>query len=129
LVLNVIILQNMIIRFFSKLIFVNIVLIGFPWIGLSQAITLKSNLIHLPNKSVQTQNTYSGLHGFYKRYVSSQDGSSCQFAPSCSHYAKLAIIKHHLFLGIILTTDRLIRCNGHFEDHFFNAQGKAIDLP
>lgn len=128
-ILNVIILPIMITRFFLKSIFAFMLLFALPLVGLNQTLSLKSSYIQLPVKLDQTKSNYSGLHGFYKRFISSQDGASCQFAPSCSHYAKLAIKKHHLFLGIILTTDRLIRCNGHFEDHFFNGQGKAIDIP
>jgi uncharacterized protein len=49
---------------------------------------------------------------FYKKYVSSQDASSCSFTPSCSEYALIAIKKQGIFVGIINFWDRFSRCNG-----------------
>jgi len=46
----------------------------------------------------------------YQEILSSQDGNSCQFRPSCSHYGAEAVKKYQL-LGIFMTADRLIRCN------------------
>lgn len=47
----------------------------------------------------------------YKSFVSSDLGSHCQFSPTCSAFSA-EIIKHKgLWLGILLTSDRLIRCN------------------
>lgn len=54
----------------------------------------------------------TNLFVFYKKFVSSQDASSCSFAPSCSEYAILAIKKQGLFTGIINFWDRFSRCNG-----------------
>jgi putative component of membrane protein insertase Oxa1/YidC/SpoIIIJ protein YidD len=55
------------------------------------------------------------MHGsvwFYQDFISSQDDSYCNFAPSCSHYAQEAISSIGILKGIILTSDRLQRCNG-----------------
>lgn len=49
---------------------------------------------------------------FYKKYISSQDANSCTFHPSCSEYATLIIARKGLFMGGMLTFDRLSRCNG-----------------
>jgi putative membrane protein insertion efficiency factor len=47
----------------------------------------------------------------YKSFLSSDLGSQCQFSPTCSAFSA-EIIKHRgLWLGILLTSDRLIRCN------------------
>ncbi len=35
----------------------------------------------------------------------------CRFYPSCSQYSKLAIEKHGIVSGILLTLMRLLRCN------------------
>lgn len=51
------------------------------------------------------------LHGLYSRYLSSQDGNTCTFTPSCSRYASHAIRKKGVFAGVLMTTDRLCRCN------------------
>ena len=55
---------------------------------------------------------FSGLFFFYKEFVSSQDGSSCTFTPSCSSYAKQAIKKQGVVIGLINFFDRFSRCNG-----------------
>ena len=55
---------------------------------------------------------FGNLFNFYKKYISSQDASSCSFTPSCSEYALLAIKKQGIFIGIINFWDRYTRCNG-----------------
>ncbi|HPE86095.1 MAG: membrane protein insertion efficiency factor YidD [Bacteroidia bacterium] len=53
----------------------------------------------------------SGAFYFYKRFISSQDGSQCSFTPSCSEYAVLAIEKQGLIKGGLNFLDRFSRCN------------------
>lgn len=52
-----------------------------------------------------------GPYLFYKHFVSSQDGNACSFYPSCANYGVGSISEHGLFPGILLTFDRLTRCN------------------
>ena len=52
---------------------------------------------------------------FYQSYISTQDMPSCVFIPSCSHFAEQSIHHFGLIKGIILTSDRLQRCN-NFSD-------------
>jgi uncharacterized protein len=54
----------------------------------------------------------SGLFYFYKKFISSQDGSNCMFYPSCSEYAVQALRKEGMILGMMDAFDRLSRCNG-----------------
>ncbi len=54
---------------------------------------------------------FSNLFLFYKRFVSSQDISSCSFTPSCSVYAVQAIKSQGLVSGAINFFDRYSRCN------------------
>ena len=37
--------------------------------------------------------------------------SCCRCIPTCSNYAKEAIIKHGVLKGIILTIKRILKCN------------------
>lgn len=53
---------------------------------------------------------------FYRDYISSADGDRCPMSPSCSAYGEQAIRKHGIFMGWIMTCDRLIRC-GRDEVH------------
>lgn len=47
---------------------------------------------------------------FYQEYISPVDGNRCPMYPSCSSYAREAFENHGLFLGWVMTCDRLIRC-------------------
>lgn len=57
----------------------------------------------------------------YKRRVSPLLPRACRFSPTCSEYARLALIKHGLWRGSLLATGRLLRCQP------FHPGG--IDLP
>ncbi|MEO1084674.1 MAG: membrane protein insertion efficiency factor YidD [Acidobacteriota bacterium] len=46
----------------------------------------------------------------YKRYISPLLPRSCRFTPTCSEYARLAILKHGSVRGVWLTFGRLFRC-------------------
>jgi uncharacterized protein len=48
----------------------------------------------------------------YQRGLSAQEGvSTCQFRPSCSHFSATAIKKYGVIEGVLMTGDRLLRCN------------------
>jgi putative membrane protein insertion efficiency factor len=57
----------------------------------------------------------------YKRRVSPLLPRACRFSPTCSEYARLALLKHGLWRGSLLATGRLLRCQP------FHPGG--IDLP
>ncbi len=46
----------------------------------------------------------------YKRRLSPLLPPSCRFTPTCSEYARLALIRHGLGRGSALTLLRLMRC-------------------
>lgn len=54
----------------------------------------------------------------YQRFVSSQDGPSCGFTPSCSRFGMAAVKEYGMLHGILLTADRLLRCNGSQAHHY-----------
>jgi putative membrane protein insertion efficiency factor len=47
---------------------------------------------------------------FYKRRVSPLLPRSCRFSPTCSEYARLAILKHGVIVGSAKAFWRLMRC-------------------
>lgn len=48
---------------------------------------------------------------FFQAFISPQDGANCRHTPTCSSYAKHAVLMHGAFIGSVLAGDRLIRCN------------------
>ena len=70
-----------------------------------------------------------GLIKFYQKFISSQDIPACNFIPSCSEFACQSIQKCGLLKGILLTSDRLQRCNGLSTQYYKIDQksGKFID--
>lgn len=112
-------------RFGSQIFF----LILFVSAGLSQTTVTQSSL----SKEQQHQNDikYSQIEmglfkssgvvwiRLYQKMISSQDLPSCNFTPSCSQFGFTSIQQEGLFRGILLTADRLLRCNpfvvsGHY---------------
>ena len=61
------------------------------------------------------------LLDFDKRRISPLLPRSCRFSPTCSEYARLAILKHGPWAGGLLAAGRLMRCQP------FHPGG--IDLP
>ncbi len=47
----------------------------------------------------------------YQRYIRQALPGSCRFAPSCSEYAKQAIMKYGIIKGGWLAIGRLVKCH------------------
>ena len=47
----------------------------------------------------------------YRLVVSPLLGPRCRFHPSCSQYAKQAVLKHGILRGVSLAVRRIVRCN------------------
>ena len=54
---------------------------------------------------------------FYQKLVSPWLPPACRYTPTCSQYAREALLKHGLFRGLWLAVKRLGRC------HPFHAGG------
>ena len=48
---------------------------------------------------------------FYQIAISPLLGPSCRFTPTCSEYARQAIVKYGPFKGLWLAVRRLLRCH------------------
>lgn len=46
----------------------------------------------------------------YQGYLSPVRGGKCPMYPSCSHYSRLSIAERGLLVGLLATSDRLLRC-------------------
>jgi putative membrane protein insertion efficiency factor len=47
----------------------------------------------------------------YREFISPTSGDRCEFYPSCSAFGRKAVSDYGLFPGVVLTADRLMRCN------------------
>jgi putative membrane protein insertion efficiency factor len=47
----------------------------------------------------------------YQRIASPLFPPACRFAPSCSEYARLALVEHGVARGLWLAAGRLLRCH------------------
>ena len=67
----------------------------------------------------------------YRFLISSQDEDICMFHPHCSLYARLSFRRYGFFKGLLLSSDRLLRCNGVGSSYYFDAasDGKFFDEP
>lgn len=63
----------------------------------------------------------SGLLLGYKRWVSPWLPRSCRFTPTCSEYARLAVLRHGAARGTLKSLARLARCQPLFPG--------GVDLP
>lgn len=59
-----------------------------------------------------------GLIRFYQIFLSSQDGDHCGFTPTCSHFGQEALKQYGVVEGILMTSDRLQRCNGWSNSYY-----------
>ena len=48
---------------------------------------------------------------FYQKCITPFTPPSCRFTPTCSEYARQAILKHGPFKGMLLAVSRILRCN------------------
>ena len=46
----------------------------------------------------------------YKRWLSPWLPRACRFSPTCSEYARLAVLKYGVMRGLALGIGRLLRC-------------------
>lgn len=48
---------------------------------------------------------------FYQKCISPLTPAACRFTPTCSEYARQAIVKHGPFKGLWLAVKRILRCH------------------
>jgi putative membrane protein insertion efficiency factor len=71
-----------------------------------------------------------GAITFYRSFISPTQGGRCGFYPSCSTFGLQAVREHGPLQGVMMTTDRLTRCNllkGPGPDYYLLPEGKLFD--
>ena len=71
-----------------------------------------------PQETSELKIVATGLIRLYQTFVSSQDGPTCNFHPTCSRFGMACIQEYGVVRGILLTADRLLRCNGSQAQHY-----------
>jgi putative component of membrane protein insertase Oxa1/YidC/SpoIIIJ protein YidD len=106
---------------FSKAQSLNKLLISKDTVAVSQ-----NSFAFLQGDAKDGTSTLKSLFHFYKHYISTQDGQSCGFSPSCSEFAFLSIKKHGVIIGVIDFFDRFARCNPMSnENYLYDAENKV----
>ena len=82
-----------------------------------------------PQETSELKLVATGLIRLYQKFISSQDGPTCNFVPTCSRFGMACIQEYGVLRGVLLTADRLIRCNGSQSRHHHkdSITGKYID--
>ena len=82
-----------------------------------------------PQETLELKLVATGLIRLYQKFISSQDGPTCSFSPSCSRFGMACIQEYGVLRGVLLTADRLIRCNGSQSRHYHkdSVTGKYLD--
>ena len=70
-----------------------------------------------PKQPEVRRESNNALIHFYQKYVSPLSGSTCHYTPTCSRYTGEAIRKFGLLKGMLMGTDRLIRCHPGQREH------------
>ena len=82
-----------------------------------------------PQETSELKFVATGLIRLYQKFVSSQDGPTCNFQPTCSRFGMACIQEYGVIRGVLLTADRLLRCNGSQSQYYHKdgVTGKYID--
>ena len=127
--------------FFCVFCLFTVILVPSPFAGEAADLTFirKANPIKMPRSQEvarfnpqapsELKLVATGLIRLYQKFVSSQDGPSCNFHPTCSRFGMVCIQEYGVVRGILLTADRLLRCNGSQAQHYHkdSVTGKYID--
>lgn len=97
---------------------------------LAKADLAKSALRLNPREISELKLVATGLIRLYQKFISSQDRPACNFQPTCSRFGMACIQEYGVLRGILLTADRLLRCNGSQAAHYDKdaVTGKYVDV-
>jgi putative membrane protein insertion efficiency factor len=71
-----------------------------------------------------------GAITLYRNFISPTQGPRCGFFPTCSTFGLQAVREYGPLQGVMMTTDRLTRCNvlkGPGSDYYLLPNGKLFD--
>lgn len=62
----------------------------------------------------------------YQSYVSPIDGDRCPMYPGCSSYMAEAVARHGILKGLMMGTDRLLRCGRKLQSYPWIIRGQKF---
>jgi putative component of membrane protein insertase Oxa1/YidC/SpoIIIJ protein YidD len=86
--------------------------------------------IVLLNEESEFRMVSQAMIRMYQEFVSSQQTNVCVFEPSWSHFGQEAIQRYGLVKGVLLTADRLQRCNNFASQYRYGydqTTGRLLD--
>ena len=97
---------------------------------------MKSTLSEIQSTSVKKP-VKKGIGNFllniYQKHLSVLISADCLYSLSCSRYSREVVNSKGLFLGVLLSADRLTRCSGFCAKdipyHKYNNEGLVEDNP
>tara|TARA_B100000427_G_scaffold328863_1_gene343084 strand:+ start:2762 stop:3397 length:636 start_codon:yes stop_codon:yes gene_type:complete len=92
-------------------------------LGISQDIYPADTLISSQNSNFLEKATILPISA-WQRLSYNSNLLSCQFYPSCSNYAAIAISQRGIFVGSAIAADRIVRCNPFALDYHYDLNGK-----
>jgi putative component of membrane protein insertase Oxa1/YidC/SpoIIIJ protein YidD len=89
---------------------------------------------HMQNLHYRHKTVLKLFLGLYKTVLSDQISANCEFVPSCSSFSWLALDEFGFLKALLLTADRLARCNGNAQSEIFSYlvrhdDAKIMDYP
>lgn len=73
---------------------------------------------------------FVGAIDFYRQIISPTSGARCGFSPTCSAFGRQAVQEYGPIQGVMMTADRLTRCNVFKEpgqDYFLLPNNRLFD--
>ncbi len=93
---------------------------------------IRAPLENPPSVRSPVQSVLLGALRFFREHISPIDGARCSFHPTCAAYASEAIAIYGPSEGLLMTADRLMRCNPWkgIESHYLKMpNGRFYDPP
>ncbi len=100
---------------------------------LMQAPPKKTNIVSASVEEAETSVTrlvFIGAIDFYRQIISPTSGARCGFTPTCSAFGRQAVSQYGPVKGVMMTADRLTRCNVFKkpdQDYYLLPDGSLFD--
>ncbi len=102
--------------------------------SLAESQTLPADSLLKNNDISIIRKTFIAPITLWQKFSFANSSMNCQFSPSCSQFMAQSIAQHGIISGIIIGSDRIIRCNPmahyyhtHLDSGNFHIDGRLLD--